>query len=673
MPGKHRYKLLIVPFMFIACFASAGLNERLVKIVYFVPADREPHEGYAERLGYVFKKLQSFYREEMKRTGYVDAAGEGKTFRLQTDFSGDVIVHIVDHSPDGNYPNPDRTVDLYRSNLGLWTGKDMADHFPSDFEDKTVLIIVADITEVQDDHLVHYGTNGGMGSSGPGETGIVYLTDQIMGIDENHRFDYPPRQFHALGKNDAEQIAILKDARCTNICDWSRPYNRNAPSSWNPGECPDPGNSMVWEYSTVVIGVIAHELGHALALPHCIRMTESVDPGVYADYNVMGNGFRAIFISLFPEGTFSESEQYSRMTGDVVGFGSGAILNPKNLVALNRNQFMNSGVALPDLVEPGVKILRADYNESAKYVEVEVNAKETEGENASGLSHISYLLDWNVHKAVEIPEADAFNTYESKDILNLTPGEYNNTGYVGNVFNKGLHTLTVASMDKCGNPAAFKDSVYHFSIGEYRINDWLIWSEYFDAETIVGGGAAVKDQLTHDYLSQKDSEITAWEGHGTGAHSWRRFHTGDYVNITDKMPYYFINPPDWSYHRVCYGAARLISNRERELNIRFGYNDFIGVLLNGEEIFLDQDYSSGHNGFDTSQFQTVPVTIRQGENHLLVKTINLMHDGGFHVFFEETNGDPVELTMWPPEDQEILAIRNSAQPALTGNVWVFYN
>lgn len=650
----------------------AHSDVRLVKIVYCVPSDREPHEDYDERLGYVFRKLQAFYREEMERYGFVDDSGNGKTFQMEEDASGNVIVHLIDHSPDGNYPDPSKTVDLYRSNVGVYTGQDIANHLPSDFEDHVALVIITDMTEVQEDHLVHYGTNGGMGESGPGKKGIVYLTDQIMGIDETHSYDYPPRQFHAIGKNDTEQIAILKDTRFTNICDWSRPFARNATSSYNPDEKPDPANSMVWEYSSVVIGVIAHELGHALALPHCIRMTESVDPGVYFDFNIMGNGFRNISVSLFPEGTFSESEQYSRIPGDVIGFGSKTILNRRNCAALNRNQFMNSGIPLPDTDKPEVQIHSVEYDALDKEIDVSVTVNEAEGETSSGLSHLNYLLDWNVHKTVSIPEGEAYDVYEGTDVLGFNPGESANQGYLDYVLYKGLHTITVAAMDRCGNPSAPGESIYHLSIGEDRINDWLIWSRYFDGEAIVGSGSSIESQLIHDYLSKADEDIIAREGEGNGNDSWRRFHTGDYVNIVDKLPEYFRDAPEWSYRRICYASAHLISNRERNLNIRFGYDDFIQLFLNGKQIFVDENFDWGHNGFDPNQYQTVPVTIKEGENHLLVKSFNHMHGGGFHVFFEETGGDPVKLSLWPPEDPEILAIRNSSTPYVAGNAWLFY-
>jgi len=672
MKMSHRVLVVAASFLIAGSVTPGQTPERLVKIVYCVPADRNPHEGYSERLDYLFKKLCDFYMKEMESSGYVDGSGKGKTFELETDLSKNAIVHLIDHSPDGNYPDPSRTVNLYRDNVGVWTGKDIAQYLPSDFGDDSVLVILTDMTQVQSDHLVHYGTNGGMGESGPGKTGIVYLTDQILGIDETHTFDYPPRRFHAIGKNDAEQIAILKDTRCTNICDWARPFSRNAPTSWNTDECPDPANSMVWEYSTVVIGVVSHELGHALALPHCFRMKESTDPGVWGDYNIMGNGFRAIFASLFPDGAFSESEQYSRMSGDIAGFGTRVIINPRNRASLNRNQFMNSCLDLPDTDKPFVEIHGVSYHETGRYMEVDITARETTGTRASGLSHINYLLDWNVHKTVPIPQEQAFLEYQSLDILDMLPEEYALNWYVDWLFYKGIHTLTAMAMDYCGNDAAFRDSVYCFSIGEYRINDWMIWSSFFNANAIVGGSASTRDKLVHEYLSKPDTEIIARVGKGTGGQFWRRFHTGDFVNVTDKISYYFSNSSEGSYCHLCYASANLISNRDRTLVMGFGYNDFIQVFLNGSQVYVDTDFTYGHNAFDTGQYQRHTVTIREGENHLLVKIYNYAWDGGFHVFFEDTLGDPVELALWPPPNPDILSIRNSELPLIDSNTWVLY-
>ena len=61
-----------------------------LKIVYFVPSDKQPLEDRQERLGRVMKYVQDFYRSEMQRNGYGP-----KTFALEWDAPGKLKLYIV--------------------------------------------------------------------------------------------------------------------------------------------------------------------------------------------------------------------------------------------------------------------------------------------------------------------------------------------------------------------------------------------------------------------------------------------------------------------------------------------------------------------------------------------------------------------------------------------------
>ena len=60
--------------------ADAAAEPPPVRIAYFVPSDRQPIDGYVERLDRVMTEVQRFYREGMQAAGYGP-----KTFRLDRD------------------------------------------------------------------------------------------------------------------------------------------------------------------------------------------------------------------------------------------------------------------------------------------------------------------------------------------------------------------------------------------------------------------------------------------------------------------------------------------------------------------------------------------------------------------------------------------------------------
>ena len=72
-------------------FGAAAANEPPpIRIAYFVPSDRQPIDGYVERLDRVMTEVQRFYREGMEAAGYGP-----KTFRLDRDQHGRLRVDLV--------------------------------------------------------------------------------------------------------------------------------------------------------------------------------------------------------------------------------------------------------------------------------------------------------------------------------------------------------------------------------------------------------------------------------------------------------------------------------------------------------------------------------------------------------------------------------------------------
>ena len=77
---------------------NAG-EPRTVRMIYFLPKDR-PYQGeVVQKIKNEIRNLQTFYAEQMEAHGY-----ERKTFRFETDASGEPLVHRVDgQHPDDHY------------------------------------------------------------------------------------------------------------------------------------------------------------------------------------------------------------------------------------------------------------------------------------------------------------------------------------------------------------------------------------------------------------------------------------------------------------------------------------------------------------------------------------------------------------------------------------------
>ncbi len=81
----------------LPCFAQEDTPEKyIVKLVYFVSKDREPQKDIDTKIKNVLKRTQQFYGDEMVKYGY-----DRKTFRVETDENGDIVVHHVTGKQNG--------------------------------------------------------------------------------------------------------------------------------------------------------------------------------------------------------------------------------------------------------------------------------------------------------------------------------------------------------------------------------------------------------------------------------------------------------------------------------------------------------------------------------------------------------------------------------------------
>ena len=87
-------------------FAQESEPEKyIVRLVYFLPNDREPRQDIDAKIDKMLKRVQKFYADQMENYGY-----DRKTFRYETDPDGNAVVHhIVGKHDDAAYrKNPSR-------------------------------------------------------------------------------------------------------------------------------------------------------------------------------------------------------------------------------------------------------------------------------------------------------------------------------------------------------------------------------------------------------------------------------------------------------------------------------------------------------------------------------------------------------------------------------------
>lgn len=195
-------------------------------VVYFTPADCDPAEQYEQRLDKILEDIRAFYGDEMKRLGFGP-----KTFVLPRNAQGKLLIHLVKgKEPASAFP---RWIGRNGGNTGAPEGGDIVKRACHEslqaagiaYERETVLIFC---------HLANY--------------------DEKAGTFRHHS--------PYFGSWDQESGLCF-------AADWANQNLDNLTKrtpKLNDGEY---GDMSLGKHTTIFIGGIAHELGHAFALPHC--------------------------------------------------------------------------------------------------------------------------------------------------------------------------------------------------------------------------------------------------------------------------------------------------------------------------------------------------------------------------------------------------------------------
>src|ERR1017187_3678219 len=195
-------------------------------VVYFTPADRDPEPRYRERLEPIVEDIRSFYRDNMERLGFGP-----KAFPLERDASGRLVIHLVKgKEPEAAFP---RWEGRNGGNTGDPAGGDKARR-----ECEPVLK----------------------------EAGISLDRETVLMFCNLAAWDAKARTFrhHSpyFGSSDQTSgLCFAMDSVIQNLDDLSKKEPLLKDAEW--------GRESLGKFNTIFIGGIAHELGHAFALPHC--------------------------------------------------------------------------------------------------------------------------------------------------------------------------------------------------------------------------------------------------------------------------------------------------------------------------------------------------------------------------------------------------------------------
>ncbi len=180
-----------------------------IRVVYFVPADRQPLKNYAERCDRVMKHVQAFYRTGMEKLGYGP-----RTFFLETDAAGKLKLHMVQGAlPAREYGRNDGG--KVRGEVKKALAEETID------ADKETLVIFQVLLDWVDGKAVEVGPFVGGGNHLHG-TGYFYDDERL----------------------DPNLLPSKKSG------------------GYYGGPC------SIGQFNTHYIGGIAHEMGHAFGLPH---------------------------------------------------------------------------------------------------------------------------------------------------------------------------------------------------------------------------------------------------------------------------------------------------------------------------------------------------------------------------------------------------------------------
>ncbi len=196
-------------------------------LVYFTPADRAPAARYEQRLDAIMEDIRAFYREGMERLGFGP-----KTFPLARDPEGKLIIILVKgKEPEAAFPG---WKGRNGGNTGAPEGGEMV------WRECRPVLEAAGISPDRETLLIfcHLATY-----------------DEKAGTFRHHS------PYFGVASTQQSGLCFAADWAQQDLANLTRKQ-----PMLNDGEY---GEMSLGRHTTIFIGGIAHELGHAFGLPHC--------------------------------------------------------------------------------------------------------------------------------------------------------------------------------------------------------------------------------------------------------------------------------------------------------------------------------------------------------------------------------------------------------------------
>lgn len=177
----------------------------------------------------------------------------------------------------------------------------------------------------------------------------------------------------------------------------------------------------------------------------------------------------------------------------------------------------------------------------------------------------------------------------------------------------------------------FNDIKYQFSDkneGEF-IRSWLINGFHQDKSD------RFWEYLDTNYLGIDESIVNPNEGDIMGGKEWIRYDAYHaYVDMNDYFKENF---------GVCYAFVRIYSDENKSCQLWVGYDDGAKIWLNGKVIHYDNRYGK----FEVDMAK-INITLRKGENRLLIKISQWMEKQGFAARLCYADGSSVDGITYEP-------------------------
>lgn len=213
---------------------NAQPGDRVLRVVYWTPAEREPAPQFRERLSAIMFDIEAFYGREMARNGLGP-----RTFKLKKDDAGLMEVTIA---------RGDKTRENYSGDNGQEIRQDSVKALQAKGvnADKETILIFCNLTDWDAEKRSATGSSPYY-AGGSTRSGTAWQSD----------------------------APILNLAALTNINEADKVTGQY-------------GKTTLGRYNSIFIGGIAHELGHALSMPHSVERPDQAAWGKA----LMGSGNR---------------------------------------------------------------------------------------------------------------------------------------------------------------------------------------------------------------------------------------------------------------------------------------------------------------------------------------------------------------------------------------------